>query len=189
MVMRRYRPEWITPGGAGVTTMHFSGGAIPSTLANAVRTFFNAIAGQFPDDVTIQFPAEVEEVDETTGELIGTTAVTPPASVAGTATGSFAAPAGARLRWNTGAIVRGRRVIGTTFLVPITGAAFGADGTLLGANRTSIQTAAATLIATPNVALAIWSRPSTTGGSDGTYHSVTGASVPEQVSVLRSRRD
>lgn len=185
----RYRPEWLTPGGPGVSTFHFLEGNNVQDFVDGVRLFFSAIATLLPDDVTVQFPAEVEDINDQTGELTAILSVTPPASVTGSSTSSFAAPAGARVRWVTGAIVRGRRVIGTTFLVPITSAAYQTDGSLGSAQRTTILNAANALRTVAGASLAVWSRPSTTGGSDGSAHGVISASVPEQVAILRSRRD
>jgi hypothetical protein len=193
--MFEYRPEWTTSsGGVGYSVLHASVVASSQGWVDAVRTMFNAVAGQLPNDVSISFPGEYLERDTETGTLLGSTAVTPPASVTGSSAGVYAAPAGARIRWNTGAIVAGRRVSGSTFLVPLATTAYQTDGTILAAVITTLQNAAQAYLDDVDMVPAVWSRPTFTGDPPvldrgGSIHAVQGVAIPDRVAVLRSRRD
>lgn len=97
----------------------------------------------------------------------------------------FGMGVGARIRWNTGGIFRGRRVRGTTFFTSLSNVELATDGTPSTSVVNTFQTAANVLIA--NVPeLAVWSRPVV--GGDGETNLVTDASVPDTLSWLRSRR-
>lgn len=183
--MLRYTVQWTAgSGGAGTSTFHF--GNTVAGQAAAVRAFFDSIKGNFPSDVTWSFPGEYEDVSVETGTLLGVVATAPPASVVGVGTTAYAAPAGARVRWLTAGIRNGRRVTGTTFLVPLLASAFEGNGTLTSGTITSLNSAAATLRGATN--MVVWSRP-TAGGGAGAIQNVTGSDTPDRVAVLRSRRD
>lgn len=186
----RYIVHWLTSsGGPGVSVFHLD--ATVSTprqsQVNAIRAAFDAIKGFLPTDVSISFSPEIEVIERTTNTLIGTVAVAPPASVTGTNTGAYSAPSGARWRWATGVIHRGRRVTGTTFLVPLSNSAYDVDGTLTAAALTTLNNAAAGILTAAPGALMVYSRPA--GGDPGIASTVTGGSTVDRAAVLRSRRD
>jgi len=183
--MIRYKALWLAgSGGAGVSTFHFED--ISGPVAASVRAFFAALAADLPTDVSISFPGEYEIVDIPTGELTGTIGTGAPASVVGTSTNAYAAPAGARVRWITTNFVRGRRVTGSTFIVPLRNAAYDVDGTLTSAFSTILNNAASTLRGATT--MRVYSRPQA-GLSNGSVSVVTGSSVPDRAAILRSRRD
>lgn len=182
----RLRVSWTGGGviGGGVSTFYFAGadGANPG----AVRSFFNASPLLFPASVTITVPNNGDVIENTTGDLVGTwTSGGALAPVSGTNTGDFAMGVGMRVRWLTAGIVAGRRVNGSTFLVPIASGIFDTDGTLDGATVTAEKTAADALVAAAP-ALCVWSRP--TPSRAGSSHLVMSTQVPDKVSWLRSRR-
>jgi hypothetical protein len=187
----RYTVQWTTTGGPGTSTFHIAeaGSAPLQGKVDAIRAFFASIASLLPDDAQVNFPGEVIEFNVATGELQTVTAVTAPATVVGAGTTGFAAPVGARVRWTTGGIVRGRRVTGTTFIVPLLAASFDTTGNVTGASKTTLATAANTLRSAMASTLVIWSKPTTALPSSGSEHPVTGSSVPDLAAVLRSRRD
>jgi hypothetical protein len=78
-------------------------------------------------------------------------------------------------------------VRGTTFVVPIMAASYQSDGTIDNGVVTAVQSAAQTLGVTGANPLVIYSRPST-AHPVGQQQTVTGATVPDKVSWLRSRR-
>lgn len=187
----QYRPEWTGFSGApGVSVFNarLSGAALstgPQQLADDIATYYIGMSGQLPDDVTIRFPSEVIEMDTTTGVMTAIHAINPPASVSGTQAGPYAAPCGARVDWNTDAVVAGKRLRGRTYWVPITSAAYEADGTITTAFRDLLVLGGNNLVASlENIgSLAVWSR------THGILADVTSVSAPDRVAVLRSRRD
>jgi len=170
----------------GYTRMRFGGaatGAEAATLAGRMRTYFDSIKALIPAAVTVGFQESAQTYDEL-GELTGDVGFTPPALVAGTGSGSFAGPVGMVVNWITGAIVSGHKVRGRSFMVPLASAAFATDGTPATTSVTTIQTAAAALIAgTPSMVI-VTQEPGLYATSN-----VISASVPDRAAVLRSRRD
>jgi hypothetical protein len=84
---------------------------------------------------------------------------------------------------------KNKRVKGRTFLVPLTGSAFDNSGTPTPAAIAGIQGAATTLAANVDATqLVVWARPTAKGATDGAVGFVTSASVPDQGSILTSRR-
>jgi len=184
MPMRKVPIAWQTGvGGAGVSVFYTPFG---SDATVELATFLNAIKTQFPNAVTWDIPASGDVVDETsgliTGAWVGGTAAT---VVATGGTGAYAGGTGAYVRWQTAGIVGGRRVRGRTFLCPILGASYDAQGTI-GAGTLGVFGPAATTLVGAGKQL-IWHRP-TPGGTNGSSHAVTAAVVPDKVTSLRSRR-
>jgi len=131
------------------------------------------------------------------GELSGSvSAPTPPVAVLGTGTASYSMAAGVKLNWNTSTIRNGRRVRGTTFLVPTTSSAFNQTGTADTTVRTAINTAAAAYLnalSATGLKGVVWSRPldaeDPNGPRDGAIADITGVEVSEKTAILRGRRD
>lgn len=186
--LSRVRVAWSGSAvvGPGVSTFYTTGDG--ASLQAALRTFFTAIQTAFPNlkgDWT--FPSGGEIIDSATGELTGAWTGGTPATIPWASSNAvWASGVGARVRWETGAFARGRRVRGSTFLVPLNISAYDADGTIVGVFVTQIQTAANALVAAVPE-LTVWSRPTAAGGDGGTA-TVTSAIVPDKVSWLRSRR-
>jgi hypothetical protein len=189
----QYRVGWsgATVTGPGVTVFHSrpQGGATGSVAGAAeaarVRNAFVAVQAQVPAGVTWDFPGEVTELDTATGTLIAVHTFTKPADLTSTGSAtSWARPAGGRVDWFTDGIVAGRRLRGRSFLVPLTGASYDGTGTLVTGAITALSAFAAARLATSaSVAAAIWSR------THGVSFDVTSFDVPDEVAILRSRRD
>jgi len=185
----RMRCVWggIGVTGGGLSTFYFdqAGSGSPAD----VRAFFEAIKANIPSAVTITVPNGGDVIDTSNGALSG--AWSEP-SGGGITTGTFAGdyPQGVGLRvvWNTAGIYRGRRVKGSTFIVPIGAALWGLSGQLDPATQAIFQTAADTLAASGSMPV-IWSRASDVApATTGINSAVTSATVPSLVSWLRSRR-
>lgn len=171
------------PGAPGYMTFRSK---TPGTFRQSVIAFIDDYATMVPDSVHLTVPSQGDVIEDTTGELQdswteGTEYVT-----GGAAAVAMAAPAGACITWLTNDIVGGRRLRGRTFLVPLGGGNYQSDGTLVPAALSLIQQMAVDLFT--GCDLAIWHRPTTSGGSDGSSGEVTGASVRDRVAVLSSRR-
>jgi uncharacterized protein (DUF2342 family) len=190
-----YRVEWngtaIT--GPGISVFHgrtdgvATTGAAAQSLANRVRTFWDAVKGLVPGGVTWTFPNEVTELDTSSGVLLGVHAVTSPADVvSGGASSSHSRPSGGRVDWNTSAVVAGRRLRGRTYIVPLTGAQYDSAGSLSTTCIATLESAATTYRSTgvfTEATPVVWSR------THGILADVIGSSVTDRASILRSRRD
>lgn len=184
------------PMGAGLSVLNFQSAALFSTdvvdLANGINTALGEWTQIMPSGVTVQVANEMELRDDATGQLQQVVSGTVPASRVGTqTTQSYAAGVGARVRWNTAGVRNGRPVVGTTFIVPIANNAFETNGTISSVAISRLQGGADQLISLATATecpLAVWSKPTTSGGGDGILSLVTSAGVPDQASWLTSRR-
>lgn len=193
MAISRVTAVWTGFTGApGYTNFFFDAfgaGDEVNAEVNRVFTFFNGIISLLPEDVTIQVQPEAAILDEASGALISyANADTTPTANNGIASGSYSAPSGALVSWQTDAVARGRRLRGRTFLVPLANSAYEDDGTLASGTVNTINNAAGNLMGDgTGPALVIWSRPR--DGAGGSIGTVTDHRVPDMAAVLRSRRD
>jgi hypothetical protein len=179
-------------GAPGYTRMKFLGNltqADSNTAAANLRAFLSAcLATYAPAGSSITCDTTVGLYDGAgvqDGELSLSSV---PAAIGGTGAGAYAGGAGAVVNWLTGAFHLGRKVRGRTFLVPLTQAAFQADGTLSTAFQSAAQTAATTF-ATSNPTPAVFSKKPFGSGFATTIAVITGATIPDRTAILRSRRD
>lgn len=186
--MERLRVTWSGNNvvGPGLSTFYGDegeGGLDP----DAILDFFDTIKGSLLAGTTITIPDGGDLMNEATGEIGGywSNPGTGGVVVGGTP-GAYAAGVGARAVWRTGGVVSGRRVVGSTYLCPLTFNAYAGDGTLDPGTVSTLSGAAAQLAADAGPGMVIWSRPAP--GRAGTMHAVTDGSVPDKVSWLRSRR-
>lgn len=196
------RAEWSgTSGGPGLTQIAVLGAAGgdwnptgAQSAVNAVRAFFNALTANIPDEVRIQVSPIVDTYDRGTGTLISSSvAASVPGVVAGTSTAGYAGGAGIKVVWNTGQIRNGRRVRGSTFIVPISAAVFTATGNVGGTFVTQVNNAAATMLSslsTGGTPMGIWSRPrEVPSPRTGFATEVISGSCTLKSAILRGRRD
>jgi len=186
MTIERQRVLWTNfPGAPGYTNFYSSG--TMSTIAPAIRSFFEAIKALLPTSVTLVYPNTVDQINEATGAITGSYAYTPAlANTTGTTAGIFSGATGAVVNWNTDTFINSRRVRGRSFLVPLSGSAFDTNGSLDDTKRGTIQTAAAALVTAGSGAFVVWHRP--TQFTSGSAAAMTSAFVPDLAAVLRSRR-
>lgn len=181
------------PGAPGVSVMYANSAPSAATLTG-VKTFWGAVSGSLPSTLTISVPGTGDIIDEATGDLTGTWSTTAPATTIGASAADYSAPSGSLVHWATSGVVAGRRVRGTTYIVP-TVAQYESNGTLKSAWITTVQTAASALVSAFAGTMVVYARKfDPPAGSDkparvGSSHVVTGNSVPDKAVVLRSRRD
>jgi hypothetical protein len=182
----RCRVAWTGTGvvGGGISTFYTEGD--PLQLQLALKTFYASLSSRIPTTVTVTVPAAGETLESTTGLLTGAWAAGTPGTTTGASPDTFAAGVGTRVVWETAGITRGRHVRGATYLVPLRSAMFDSDGSINDTVRAAIQTAAQAVVVALGDDLVVWSRP--IGGVGGMIWTVQGASVPDRVSWLRSRR-
>lgn len=187
MTIQRLRCEWggTAVEGPGLTTFYAEA---DGTLAIQVGAggFFDAVKFMIPVGTTITIPQGGDEIDEATGALVGTWGTSSLTTITGTGTGSFAQGVGARVVWQTGGIVGGRRVRGSTFVCPIVVTQFESNGTLANTALQGLNAGITAMMAQVPTQMRIWSRP--VAGRAGTVSTVTAGNAPDKVSWLRSRR-
>jgi hypothetical protein len=195
--IQRIRVNWTGFfGGPGVSTFYATAA---STLVPQLRAFFAALVSALPNTVTIHVEEGGDEIESTTGEIVGSWTTGVSANVVGTSAVAYPAAAGALVDWQCATILSGRRLRGRTFLVPLQGSSYDTSGQVTSSTRAAILAAAQALVAAAAGNLVVWQRPRKAREADGSrpaitargggYGSVTGASVPGPVAVLRSRRD
>lgn len=173
--------------GGGVSTFYTSN-SDPTAFYTAVRAFFVTAAASLASGSTLVFYGSGDTIDESSGEINGSWSMTKPANVLTSGSSNWAAGVGCRVVWSTSGITRGRRVKGSTFLVPLGGNLYDGLGSIADGTVTALQTAATTLAAADSGSMRIYTRPNAKLGTVGKANAVTGASVPDAVSWLRSRR-
>ncbi len=160
---------------------------VPGTpsLNGDVLAFFDAIKALIPTVVQITVPSSGDLIEDSDGSLAGTWSNSSGGTVTGTGSGGYPASVGAACVWNTSGVRGGRRVRGRTFITPCVNLLFDTNGTLETSRLAILQAAANALAVTGR--MLVWSRPSVALGA-GDSSAVTGATVPDRVTALRSRR-
>lgn len=186
-------------GGPGYSIFHFrdfsgvaGSAAQVAGAVSKVDAFISGVRFAVPQVVSMQTMSDVEELEDTTGELTNVYTGSPAAAQLGNATGTatFASAVGAVVNWRTAGVRNGRRVRGKTFLVPLSSAAFETNGTLSTAALSGLNTAAAAMVnPVGDGDLGVYARPSGPGATDGIWHVATSHNIPDMGAVLRSRRD
>jgi hypothetical protein len=136
----------------------------------------------------------VDVYNEEDGELMASyAAAVTPGVVPGTSASNYAAGAGFKVTWNTGSIRDGRRVRGSTYIVPAGSNVYDGNGRILPASQTTVNNAAQAMIgaltlnATP---LGVWSRPRILPTPRaGALFDVESGSCSAKTAILRGRRD
>lgn len=194
MAIYRVKIRWSGFSGApGYTVLHFDA-ATAGTTAGAqaahdnARAFAVAFASATPSVVRLTLESGVEYIEQTTGELLNVFTVTTGAQISGSGAGGFSSATGACITWETGEVKNSRRVRGRTFIVPMSSVYYEADGTITTGGLTDLQEAAA-LLAGGGFNFGIWSRPSSAGAADGSFHTVSTGRVTDKTAILRNRRD
>lgn len=190
----RYVVQWNIPNaGDAVSVFHLGsgGGYSPAATVNAIRAAFEACKTRIPNEVTLTFPPEYAEIDNRSGQTIGFGAIASPAPVVGSGSSEWAAGVGARLVWQTDTVARGRRVRGATFMVPLVLTSFTNTGLVAETTRTLLTDAWTTALgaaSASNVAIGVYSRPSSSGAGDGFWSPALTVGVPPLTATLRGRK-
>lgn len=184
--LMRMRVTWVGAPvvGDGVSTFYFTDGATGITAD--VEDFFNAVKVRLAAGVTITVPSAGDLISDTDGSLQGVWGSGGGVSIATTGSNIYAGGVGARIQWRTAGVNNGRRVVGSTFLVPLDISSYDSSGNITTLGLGTFQAAADALVAAQASAFTIWSR-SQNGGA-GANHEVTSALAPDKISWLRSRR-
>ena len=156
---------WI--GAPGFTNLYFRNSS-PGTMTQAVvdnavakvDTWKNDWDNDLPSNISVVVDTTIEEIDDTTGNLIGFWTGSPAAPTSGTSTGGYSNATGFCVSWSTSAVRNSRRIRGRNFVVPIGSNGLENNGTLNPTRLTAWRAAAAALhTATGDARLVVWARP------------------------------
>ena len=172
--------------GEGLSTFYFSN--VDSSVPAAVAGFFNDIKNQIPGGVSWQVPNSGDVLNDANGVITGSWVAGTSSTVTSVVSATWVQGVGARVVWSTDGIVAGRRVKGSTFIVPILTEKFTSGGAIDDSMVSQFDLAAEDMLdaLTGTLNMVVWSRPTTS--RTGSSHVVGGAHVPDKVSWLRSRR-
>jgi len=188
--MHRVRVTWTGAPvvGPSVSTFYFEELATDAPIT-ALKNFFTANILRHPTGIQWTIPSSGDILNETDGSLAGSWSF-PGAGgvVASTGPSNFANGVGYRVQWRTNGIHNERRVIGSTFMVPMEATAFEGAGNIVAGTITAVQTAASAFVTACAGDLVIWSKPKDESTADGELNAVVSAIMPDKVSWLRSRR-
>lgn len=172
--------------GPGVATFYTDTDA--GALQAALKTFWNAVRSAMPNNLSILIPAAGEQLDAEDGSVIGSWAAGPPQNYSGSGGTVYAQGVGARIRWETAGHTGRRRVRGSTYIVPLVGSMYSANGTIDDGIITTFQNAGNALLATMDGTMIVWHRPTTTTSNDGVAHPITSCVAVDKTSWLKTRR-
>lgn len=167
---------------------------ITQTLVDAavtkVQTWVSSLRLDLPPAVVTGIDPQVAELDEQTGEIVGFWNATVSAAAPGTsATTTFTSGSGFCISWSTQGVRKGRRVRGRTFVVPIAGNMYEADGSLNNARLTAWKTNADVLAGDANgIRLVIYARTPGAIIPDGGAYDVISSTIKDRPAFLTSRR-
>lgn len=168
-----------------------AGSAVATEALARVRAFWNSVAARLPSTATIAFDPVLIQLDQVTGQPLAAYSGTPPAAVA--FTGSVdALPLSTQLlvRYNTGIYVRGRALVGRSFIpyldenASVTGTGPN-SGTITGFN-TALGLLGTTVLTSINQV--VWSRPNAAFPGSGQAEPVTSRTVSTTWAVQKGRR-
>lgn len=185
--IQRIRVEWTGSAlvGPSASTFLFVATA-PSAFRAALLDLYSSMTGALPNTVQIKIPTSGEELEDSTGVVSGVWTDGTVSTVTGLNTGNYSKGVGARISWDTPGLTNNRRVRGSTFLVPLAGAAFDTDGTLNGTFAGTTQVAINAYLGDVLGGMVIWTKPIDAAG--GKISEVTAGTIADRTSWLRSRR-
>lgn len=193
----RHRIAWTGFAGApGVSTFY---GLVAGAMMTPLHDLCTGLVNILPATVTLQVENSGDIIDSVTGNLTGTWTEAAVGPVTGLDTTVYSAPSGATLTWLTSTVADSHRLRGRTYLVPLGGDAYQADGTLASSVIDILAGVASGFEAASLGNLVVWHRPRVAAAAtayhpavtarDGSFGLVTASSVKDAAAVLRSRRD
>lgn len=181
-----YRVRTVFSGVQGapwLSTFFFRGsGGTAQQAATAVGNYWGAVDARMATTVSWAVESEVQTISDTTGQPVGSAAITPPTGGGGGAAAQLPVVAQGLLRLRTGSFLGGREVKGRCFIPGLT-----ENDNDLGVPNASIvavvDAAGAALVADANSILVVYSRANLTNVT------VSSAAMAPYWSYLRTRRD
>lgn len=189
-------------GAPGYSNFHFTtdagfwdGGILGDSAQAAADDAAERVGGALtrlgsilPSGVKIVLETEADVLNSDTGETIGSIEVDAYSATGSGTAGGYSAASGAVVNWRTNDFRFGRRIRGRSFIVPLAGSAYEADGTLTSSAITSLRGFGDQIVSGgSDPQFGVWSRPR--NGTGGVFATATSATVPDMAAVLRSRRN
>lgn len=158
--------------------------------ANLLRSAYVDMSLYIAGGVTVNIDPQVDVIRDTDGVLQSSSVITPPLTVTGQGSQNKVSRATQLVaRYDTDAVVAGRRLRGRSFIGPASGDALNADGSVATAAITAVSSAFDGLLDVLEGRLVVFHRPSVPGASDGTSGFVQSVGCKPLPGVLRKRRD
>jgi len=171
------------PGAPWLSTLYFNEtGGTAQQAATAAGTFWGAVDALMDNEVNWTTEGDVTLINSATGNATGVVATTPVTGTGALSTLALPFVAQGLIRWRTGVYVAGRELRGRTF-VPALATASNDNGRVLAASVTTMNNAAAALLADANSELVVWSK------THGSASPALTGNAWSQFASLRSRRD
>lgn len=208
--MARVTTQWSGLGGLpGFTNLYFDATVAafdPIAAVQRVGELWDSCISHMPVGITFEVLGEIALIDSGTGIQSGQTSATLVTAGNAGGPGNYSAASGAVISWLTGGFHRGHKVRGRSFLVPLNGGAYSAQGALNTTVLSDFDLAAARYIFTSTHAgvPVVWARPTYQLDANGkpikvngvkqiavagAHFNVSGEVVHNKVAILRSRRD
>lgn len=168
------------------------GGAALATEALArVRACFSSLASLIVAGSSISFDTSVVQLNQTTGQAIAAFTGSAPAAVTFTGSGDpLPFQTQALVRYGTGVFIRGRRLVGRTFvpglLESVSTSGIGPSSALQNSLNTAFGLLGTTVVS--NINQVVWSRPSSLVPGSGQAEPVTSRSASATWAVQTGRR-
>lgn len=185
-------------GAPGYNILHWSAGLGPGPtdpdgveeFHDTLNTAFTNIVGYLVDDVIWTIEESVSYFDASDGVLIGaTTDPTGDRTIVGTGTAAGISRATQMtMNLRTEEFVNGRRLQGRMFIGPVGANIIGAGGQLGLTIPGIVEGEFSGLVSGLGGRLAVWHRPTTPSGTDGSYGDVTSLNIRATPGTLRSRK-
>lgn len=173
------------PGSPGYTNFYFTTDVGGGT---ALQTLFTAFAPMLPSTVKIQVPASGPQINPLTGDQTGVWTTSSHPQISGAAGGKYSAASGACITWVTGVFIRGRRVRGRTFIVPLESGCYAPDGTIDDGTRTIMNTAVAAFVTATSPGLSVYVRNRPGHSDEGQACEILSGNIRDRIAILTTRR-
>lgn len=174
-------------------------GVSGADLQTPLDVFWTSVLPYMPPVVHAQVQTGGDQIDDETGDLIGSWVGVARAIETGSGGADYAAPAGACVTWLTPIIRDGHRIKGRSYLVPLSQEFYQNDGSLQTDALAAVVAAAEAFVTAAAGNLRIWHRPRLARAETpehkaltahvGSQAAVISSAVADKVAVLRSRRD
>lgn len=182
-------------GGVGVMTLYAApaitpeDGTLATLVSHRLRDALTVLVPRLGVGITYTGDSVVQQISPATGTLTNEFGVTPWTVTGSAAYSHLPSASAACVGWATGAVVGGRMLRGRTFVSGLTSFSLATDGSILEETRTLLNTFATSWNdpGTTDCVAGIWKRPK--GAVAGSFHGISGWTIPTQLAVLRSRRD